>query len=193
MVEILITMFVLAIGLLGVASLQFVGSFTNAEALSRTQGEMVAQQAAERLRVAAFMDTVGDGMVVDDLYFAANNYNFDNLSGCVGDDPFACHCTALPGEIPDCEGGLCSQAEMAVFDAWVLSCAAVQANPQTTLSLSCTDNDAVDAIACSAGSFIQIQLRWPVRTQQNAEAVTDDRCVQETDQAFGCVTKVVTL
>ena len=40
-IEVLITLFVLAIGLLGVASLQFVGSFANRDAISRTQSELV--------------------------------------------------------------------------------------------------------------------------------------------------------
>lgn len=193
MVEILVTMFVLAIGLLGVASLQFVGSFTNAEALSRTQGELVAQQTSERLQVAAYMDTFGEGYVVDDEYFDVTNYNFSALSGCASGDKFNCFCVNRPSAIDDCEGGNCTQAEMAVFDAWVLSCAAVQANPQTTIKVSCDDLDNSDSIACSAGSFIQVQLRWPIRTQQNTEIQKDTRCDQGTDQAYSCVTKVVAL
>ena len=64
LIEILITLFILAVGLLGVAALQFTGSFANKDAISRTQAEMVAAQVAERLRAAARPATVGDGMVV---------------------------------------------------------------------------------------------------------------------------------
>ena len=53
LIEILITLFILAVGLLGVAALQFTGSFANKDAISRTQAEMVAAQVAERLRAAA--------------------------------------------------------------------------------------------------------------------------------------------
>ena len=44
MVEVMVTLFILSIGLLGVAYLQFVGSYTNSEALSRSQSVLVAQQ-----------------------------------------------------------------------------------------------------------------------------------------------------
>ena len=37
MVEILVTLFILTVGLLGVASLQFVSAFSNADALHRSQ------------------------------------------------------------------------------------------------------------------------------------------------------------
>ena len=46
LIEILITLFILAVGLLGVAALQFTGSFANKDAISRTQAEMVAAQVA---------------------------------------------------------------------------------------------------------------------------------------------------
>ena len=53
MVEILVTLFILTVGLLGVASLQFVSAFSNADALHRSQAVLVAQQFSERLRAAA--------------------------------------------------------------------------------------------------------------------------------------------
>ena len=37
MIEVLVTLFIVSVGLLGVAYLQIVGSFTNSEALSRSQ------------------------------------------------------------------------------------------------------------------------------------------------------------
>ena len=80
MIEVLVTLFILSVGLLGVASLQFIGSFSNADALSRTQAVSVAQQMSERLRASAVSSTVGDGMIVNDDYFNANLYNFANLS-----------------------------------------------------------------------------------------------------------------
>ena len=73
LIEVLVTMFILAIGLLGVAALQFTGSFANKDAISRTQSEFVAAQVAERLRAAARVATVGDGIVVNNQYFNASN------------------------------------------------------------------------------------------------------------------------
>lgn len=57
MIEVLVTLFILSVGLLGVASLQFIGSFANADALSRTQSVLVAQQMSERLRASALTST----------------------------------------------------------------------------------------------------------------------------------------
>jgi type IV pilus assembly protein PilV len=197
MIEVLITLFILSVGLLGVASLQLVGSFTNAEALSRTQAEFVAEQAVERLRAAAIIDTINDGELIHDEYFDPSNYNFNGLS-CSSSDRFTCHCDSRPESIPDCEGAICSQAQMARFDAWALSCSAIQANPLTEIAISCADNGTVvDALACSPGSFIQVQLRWPLRvasgTGGGEEVQTDDRCPTEDGQRFSCVTKVIAL
>ncbi|MFC3203836.1 type IV pilin protein [Alteromonas oceani] len=53
MVEILVSLFVLTIGLLGVASLQFTGTFNNVLAASRSQAELVARYVSEQLVSAA--------------------------------------------------------------------------------------------------------------------------------------------
>ena len=80
MVEVLVTLFILSIGLLGVASLQFIGSLANSDALNRSQSVLVAQQLTERLRAASVMSQAGDGQVVTNEYFDANRYNFGNIS-----------------------------------------------------------------------------------------------------------------
>lgn len=196
MVEILVTMFILSIGLLGVASLQLVGSFTNAEALSRTQAEFVAEQVTERLHAASAINSQAQGIVLDDEYFSADNYNFGNLSegSCTSTEPFKCYCEEIPTSVvPDCESNECSASQIAIYDTWALSCAAVQANPQTQLSLSCSDTDTTDLYTCTPGSTIQVQLKWPLRAQQNDDVNSDTRCEQETGQAYACVTKVVVL
>ena len=80
MVEILVTLLILSVGLLGVAQLQFIGTMSNADALHRSQSVMIAQQMSERLRANAFMSTNSNGMIVDNGYFNSNIYNFDNLT-----------------------------------------------------------------------------------------------------------------
>lgn len=190
-IEVLITLFVLAIGLLGVASLQFVGSFANRDAISRTQSELVAEQVAERLRAATRPAVAGDGLVVNNEYFVANNYNFAELS-CGSDDPYACHCLARPSAIPDCEGGTCSEAQMAQYDAWSLSCSAVQTNKTITLNVNCTDSNGGDTDICSAGSRIHIILTWPVTNSANQKYFLNNRC-NNTNTSNACVVKDVTL
>ncbi|MCW8107363.1 prepilin-type N-terminal cleavage/methylation domain-containing protein [Alteromonas ponticola] len=193
LIEILITLVILAIGLLGVASLQFVGSFANKDAISRTQSELVAQQVAERLRAAARAATVGDGLVVHNDYFSADTYNFAKLSCSGGSHPYKCFCLSRPADVPNCEDGECNEAEMAEYDGWSLSCSAVQTNPLTVLSVSCNDNKAGDPDVCSAGSRVEIMLQWPVSSSANRQYTLNNRCNPAEGDSFACVFKDITL
>lgn len=187
MIEVLVTLFILSIGLLGVASLQFIGSFSNADALSRTQSVLVAQQMSERLRASAVTSSVGDGMVVDNDYFDDDLYNFATLSCGSSAQPYDCFCQEHPATVPNCKDNTCTAAEFAAFDAYEMSCAAVNTNPNITLELSCTDNNAADVDLCSVGSRHRIILAWPVESWQgntrelnaecNAGRVGDHDCV----------------
>lgn len=193
LIEILITLFILAVGLLGVAALQFTGSFANKDAISRTQAEMVAAQVAERLRAAARPATVGDGMVVPNNYFTASNYNFSGLSCAGSSHPYRCFCLTRPAGIPNCEGQDCDEVQMAQYDGWALSCSAVQTNPQTTVSVSCDDNNNADIYSCSAGSRVAILLSWPVTSSGNQKYTLNKRCNTQDGDSNACVFKDITL
>lgn len=192
LIEILVTLFVLSIGLLGVAALQFTGSFANKEAINRTQSELVAEQVAERLRTAARPPAVGDGLVANNRYFSADNYNFAGLS-CGGGSTYQCFCLERPATIPNCEGNECTEEQIAAYDGWALSCSAVQTNPNITLSVDCTDVNLGDGDTCSAGSRISITLRWPVNNSANQQYTLNDRCNAGQSNPHACVFKDVTL
>jgi len=189
LIEVLITLFILAIGLLGVAALQLTGSFANKDAISRTQSEFVASQVAERLRTAARAATVGDGMVVNNQYFNTTNYNFDGLSCTGSSHPYRCYCLARPAAVPNCETATCNEGQMASYDGWALSCAAVQTNPQTRLSVSCSDSRVSDIYTCSPGSRIEVILAWPVASLGNQKYSLDARCNEADGASHGCVIK----
>ncbi|MDN4503879.1 type IV pilus modification protein PilV [Alteromonadaceae bacterium BrNp21-10] len=176
MIEVLVTLFILSIGMLGVASLQFVGSFSNSDALNRSNAVMVAQQLAERLRAASYVSATFSGPVVDNSYFDADLYNFENLSCASSESDWKCFCRSLPASIPNCLGNTCSSAEIAQFDAWQLSCAATKINPGVRVALTCTDNNAADADACSVGSRHQIMLTWPAENWQNIDRQLNAVC-----------------
>ena len=180
MIEVLITLFILSIGLLGVASMQFVGSFSNADALSRTQAVMVAQQMSERLRASMTHSQITDGFVVDNEYYNPAHYNFSGLS-CSGNNPFNCHCLARPASVPDCQGGQCTSAEIAEFDAYQISCAAVQSNPSATIALTCDDQIIGDGDDCSPGSVQTITVNWPSVGWQDANEVNNANCAANSD------------
>ncbi|GAA6184198.1 MULTISPECIES: type IV pilus modification protein PilV [Alteromonadaceae] len=187
MIEVLVTLFILSIGILGVASLQFISSFSNSDALNRSQSVMVAQQLSERLRASARMSLIGDGLVVDENYFDSDVYNFNNLSCASTASDYNCFCLTKPAAIPDCAGGQCSAAQFAVYDGYEASCSAVSSNPSVTLAVSCQDNNALDGEACSTGSRVSILLSWPVENWKNIDRTLNDECESEDDEARDCV------
>jgi type IV pilus assembly protein PilV len=193
LIEILVTLFILAVGLLGVAALQFTGSFANRDAISRTQSEFVAAEVAERLRIAARSATAGDGMVVNNRYFNAENYNFSGLTCNSSTNVYDCFCLTRPAVIPNCETALCDEENMAKYDGWALSCAAVQTNPHTELSVTCKDNDITDIYDCSAGSRVDVLLRWPVSSSGNKIYALNTRCNPSEGDSYACVFKDITL
>ncbi|MDO6694029.1 type IV pilus modification protein PilV [Aliiglaciecola sp. 3_MG-2023] len=186
MIEVLVTLFILSIGILGVASLQFISSFSNSDALNRSQSVMVAQQLSERLRASARMSLIGDGLVVDEKYFDNDIYNFDNLACASTASEYNCFCLSKPADIPDCAGGQCSAAEFAVYDGYEVSCSAVSSNPTVTLSVSCDDNNAVDGELCSTGSRVSIVLSWPIENWKNIDRTLNEECLSE-DEPRDCV------
>jgi len=194
MVEVLVTLFILSIGLLGVASLQFVGSFSNADALNRTQAVFVAQQFSERLSANTMSSNVADGFVVDNTYFNEDIYNFANLTCSVdGANPYECHCTEHPSSIANCQTGDCDAAELAEFDGYQMSCAAVRSNPNAEISLTCTDKNLGDTDLCSAGSIHEVIVSWPVRSWQGSERVLNSACNVAASDNNDCVVVEVAL
>ncbi|WP_240612731.1 type IV pilus modification protein PilV [Alteromonas flava] len=193
MVEVLITLFILAVGLLGVASLQFIGSFANADALNRTQAVLVAQQMSERLRASAVSSDQGDGLVVHNEYFNPGLYNFNNLSCATAARPYDCHCLAFPAAIPDCRQNSCTAAQIAAFDAYEMSCAAVNSNPHIEIELSCLDNNLGDTDACSVGSRHSVMLSWPVESWQGNNRELNPDCMVNKTSDHDCVIVEVVL
>ncbi len=193
MVEVLITLFVLSVGLLGVASMQFISSFNNKSALARTQAVFVTQQTAELLRASMTLSSVTDGYVVDNAYFDQNNYNFANLSCNSSTSSFDCHCKALPESIPDCLSGECNTQEFAIFDAHKMSCATVASNPEAEIFVECDDNNVLDADACTAGSIHRIIVRWPETGWQGKSRVANSQCNSAGSSDYDCVALEVLL
>ncbi|AGH43797.1 prepilin-type N-terminal cleavage/methylation domain-containing protein [Paraglaciecola psychrophila] len=193
MIEVLVTLFILSVGLLGVAYLQFVGSFTNSEALSRSQSVLVAQQLTERLRASAVFSPLGKGLVVHNNYFDQDLYNFSGMS-CASSLPHACYCLERPVSVPNCNDNVCTAAQLAAFDAYEVSCSAVAANPEIEISLTCEeDNDLADTDTCSVGSKHIVILSWPVENWQNIERTLNASCNVGETLPHDCVSVDVTL
>lgn len=166
LIEVLITVVILSIGLLGMAGIQIQGLRGTTGSAVRSQATILANDIAERIR----MNT--DGMSVD-----GNPVNGDYTSISItrdddGNPTFVCGpqsddtptnfpatvCSAVPG------GGdvdECSTAQMATFDIYEFACGlghnggVVNLLPNGTATIGC--NGGGD---CGPGSEISITINW---------------------------------
>jgi type IV pilus assembly protein PilV len=165
LVEILITVIVLSIGLLGLAGLQISGLRANMSSEARSKATLLANDIIERMRA----NPLG---VQNPVAAADNQYagiNTASLACGSNPNPF-CSSNSGGATLVTAPGG-CTPAQMAAFDAWVWGCglpvpSGVQRGGVQNLLLkgaatvTCNDNDASDADACSPGSSHMVTVSW---------------------------------
>ena len=144
LIEVLVTVFVLAFGILGFAGLQTEGMKNGRVAELRTGVTQEAYNIADRIRA--------------------------NVEGAVTGGYVA---NAAPGVGYDCEAlfagtfvaNQCSSTEMANadLDRWFATLADVL--PSGTGAITCADSVAADADACTRGSLYTINLTWEESTR----------------------------
>ncbi len=110
MIEILVTVLVFAIGLLGLAAMQIQSLKGTSDSGQRSKAVWLAQEMAERMR--ANPDGVDDG---DYLAAPANGSN-------CGAAPAKYCSNYYDGAATQNTGGGCNSQEMATFDVWELAC-----------------------------------------------------------------------
>jgi len=116
LIEVMVAVFVLAIGLLGIAGLQVTAIKNNHTAMSRTQSTQLAYDLADRMR-ANMPGTIAGNYLATSAPNEAYNC-FDNFSG------------VLSGE--------CSSSQMALADLdWAFDLASTNF-PQGSLAVTCT-------------------------------------------------------
>ncbi len=144
LIEILVTAFVLAFGLLGFAALQTEGMKNNSVADQRTQVTQTTYNIADRIRANV-------GGAINGTYVAIG-------SPAVGYD---CE-TSFAGTTV---ANKCSSTEMANadLDRWFATLSDVL--PSGAGSISCVDVDTTDADACSRGSLYSINITWEESTR----------------------------
>lgn len=192
LIEIMISVLIISVGLLGVASLQFVGSFSNSQAASRTQASVVVAKVMEELSLSmAYSDSAG-GWVPEATYFSNDVYNFSGLS-CASDDNYTCYCLEIPASIPNCRNNTCSPSELAKFSSWSSSCDVVAVHPNALLEVSCTDSLDSDGVACSPGSRIKVMVSWPATGKQGIESQTGAGCGGSSSSPKACVIEEIFL
>lgn len=171
LVEILITVVVLSIGLLGLAGLQISGLRANMSSEARSKATLLANDIIERMRA----NPLG---VQNPVAAADNQYagiDTDSLTCGTDPSPFCSNTSSADAEN-------CTAAEMAAFDAWVWGCGLPVASGvqrggvqnfllNGAATVTCNDNDTSDADACSPGSSHTVTVSWS-ENSPNATATT---------------------
>lgn len=187
LIEILISLFVISIGILGLVGLQFTVSTSNQDAYVKTQATIIAESLADRIRInRQFQNRDDDSVPVrdgtDNAYTNLNNFNFRNLSSCDSNE-FECFCKTIPAAIVSCrdEGAensqLCTADQTAIFDAYETSCqaAAIMDNMEVGVT-------AIGAIADASGdpvpphSILTIYVAWPATIWKNLDRAQSELC-----------------
>ncbi|MEW8029915.1 MAG: type IV pilus modification protein PilV [Candidatus Thiodiazotropha sp.] len=156
LVEVLIAAIIVAIGLLGVASMQ----------IAALQG---SSSAGYRSRAIDFATALSDRMHANLIAVAENNYlrnpACDSVSG-----PAVPNCAMTPTMPNPSSIDECTPEQMAVYDLHQISCGAgIQDTlPDGQLHIACRDSDPTDADSCSDLSHLLITVSW-----QRQRRVTD--------------------
>ena len=144
LIEILVTVFVLAFGLLGFAALQTEGMKNNRVAELRAEVTQAAYNIGDRIRANV-------GGAVSGAYRA-------DTSPVVAYD---CE-TDFDGTV---EANKCSSAEMANADLALWYATLADALPSGTGEITCSDSDGADADFCTRGSLYTIEVTWEESTR----------------------------
>ncbi|MCG8609126.1 MAG: type IV pilus modification protein PilV [Pseudomonadales bacterium] len=178
LLEVLITVILLAIGLLGFASLQVASVNNNLDAFYKSQATIIAQDMASRIHInksyanwdnrAPAKGTAASAVTVEgnlgDLNLYINNSAAQLKTGhvCSASNPAAFHpsdpvlnCRNL-GVADPVSPTACDEQEMAAFDVWEVCRAADEALPEGRVHVRCQDKA---GISFTSGGTTQINPR----------------------------------
>ncbi len=160
LIEILITVVVLSIGLLGIARMQVFGMRYNHDSYARSQATMLANELIERMHANP------DGVSNGDYEDADNNAALNCIA--VANDP-----AHAANPAPACTGAdVCTVTELAQLDVFRVKCGQFLAGPGTlvgsvantlpngNLVITCTDADAGGGIACTGDNNRTVTVTW---------------------------------
>jgi type IV pilus assembly protein PilV len=152
LIEVLVTIVVVSIGLLGLAGLQINGLRANMSSEARSKATLLANDIVERMRANPLGVEAGaySGITVDAASCAAPAKLCGNTSTST-----AVSCTA---------------GEMAAFDVWVWGCGTAATGvqgggvtnqlPSGTARVDCADSITTDTLLCTPGSINTITVSW---------------------------------
>ena len=137
LIEVLISMLIFLVGVLGVAGLQGQAIRVTHDSLQRSQAVWMANEIAERMKVNT------GGLDSDTYQTQATSASAD----------ITAYCGAPPAS---CIGSTCSANQMAAYDVYDLMCKNMGIiNPQLTITCSTTP--------CAVGALISVEISWDSR------------------------------
>jgi type IV pilus assembly protein PilV len=162
LIEVLIATVVVAIGLLGVASLE----------IAALQG---SSNADYRSRAIDFATALSDRMHANLIAVADNDYL--QVPTCNSGTTIP-NCAMTPNMATPASTTMCTPAQMASYDLHQITCNTGIQNrlPNGELQITCLDSDTTDVDPCSDLSHLLIHISWQ---QQNRGSDTDLSDVQE--------------
>ena len=176
LIEVMVTVMVVSIGLLGLAGLQINGLRTNMSSEARSKATLLASDIIERMHA--------NPLGVDTNDYA--NINTNNFNCNANPNPF---CSDNSGGVllVTAVGG-CTPAQMATFDTWVWACGMRVTGKDVlrsgvtkqliggTGTVVCNDIIAGDGDNCSPGSSYDVTVNWNERSPN----ATDNNAAGET-------------
>ncbi|NOX76101.1 MAG: type IV pilus modification protein PilV [Gammaproteobacteria bacterium] len=162
LIEVLVTLVILSIGLLGLAGLQISGLHANMDSEQQSKATMMADDIIERMRANPLGVIAGSYAVVDSATQDCNR------------NPPAPFCSNFNSGGGAQDATDCTPMQMAAFDAWIWTCgmpvaSGVQRNGvknqlnSGTATIQCTDANGADGDPCSPGSSYTISVNWTGR------------------------------
>lgn len=137
LIEVLVSLIIIAVGLLGLAAMQIHSMQGNNGSVLRTQANLIANDIATRMRV--------NKTAMDNNIYALADYTV----ACASQTP------------PDCTTASCTSSEIAQLDIADFICDSENNLPNvSSTTISCVDNNPDDANECSIGSPHTITLSW---------------------------------
>ena len=188
LIEVLISLFVISIGMLGLVGLQFTVSTSNQDAYVKSQSTLIIESLADKIRINRQYQNRDDNSfpardATDNAYTTLSNYNFRNLTSCSKTE-FECFCESVPSSIVNCrdEGAtnaaLCSADQAAIFDAYEVSCMGAAIMDDMEVGVT-----ALSAIADASGdpvppnSVLTLYVAWPATIWKNLDKAQNQRCL----------------
>jgi len=177
LLEVLISVVILSIGLLGMAGIQLKGLSSNNSANIRTQATLLANDLAERMHANPLGASNPQGAALNSNYA---KMDFDTVNCGEDPDPYC-------SKTSDADADSCTPTEMAQFDRTLWMCGLTQYDgvldtlPGAKVTVTCNDRDTgavgEDTDACTPGSTIQIDISWKSVSENDDKGVPIDKTV----------------